>query len=247
MDCGNFQNLISSFLDGELDARSWEPVSLHINGCEDCSRVYEDLSAIISFCDESFTEDTLPPNSQALWCRINNIIETEVAPEIEEERASHATPGRLASMWNSTFRLSPMQLASAVLGVALVSSLLTVVAFKNFSTPGDPVSGSEGQPSVFDKVLADLGLGESPRQRNERRIKEQEASISYWKARVDQRRAQWNVETRDVFDRNLSEVDKAVSEYSKMLRDNPQDTISNEMLDSALKEKMELLREFSEL
>jgi hypothetical protein len=140
-----------------------------------------------------------------------------------------------------------MQLVSAVLGVALVSSLLTVVAFKNFSTVNDPVTGAEGQPSVFDKVLADLGLGESPRQKNERRIKEQEAAISYWKARVDQRRAQWNVETRDVFDRNLSEIDKAVNEYTNMLRDNPQDTISNEMLDSALKEKMELLREFSEL
>jgi hypothetical protein len=247
MDCGNFQNLISAFLDGELDAESWEPVSLHLRGCDDCNRVYEDLSAIVSFCDESFAEDALPPNSQALWCRINNIIETEVAPELEEERASSAAPGRFASMWHSSFRLSPMQLVSAILGVALVSSLLTVIAFKNFSTESDPLTGAEGQPSVFDKVLADLGLGESPRQKNERRIREQEASIRYWKARVDERRAQWNVETRDVFDRNLSEIDKAVNEYTNMLRANPQDTISNEMLDSALKEKMELLREFSEL
>lgn len=247
MDCGNFQILISAFLDGELDAETREQVSLHMGGCEECHGVYEDLNAIVGFCDESFSEEALPPNSQALWCRINNIIETEVAPELEEERAAEAVPGRIAAMWHSSFKLSPMQLVSAVVGVALISSLLTVVAFKNFVAEPDPVTGAEGQPSVFDKVMADLGLGESPRQRNERRIREQETAIGYWKTRVDLRRSQWNAETRDVFDRNLIEIDKAVNEYTNLLRANPQDTISNEMLDSALKEKMELLREFSEL
>ena len=83
-------------------------------------------------------------------------------------------------------------------------------------------------------------------EKNHNRLKEQRAAIEYWKNRVEARRATWNSETKLVFDRNLSEIEKAVTEYTRLLNDNPEDAISNEMLDSALKEKMELLREFSE-
>jgi hypothetical protein len=52
---------------------------------------------------------------------------------------------------------------------------------------------------------------------------------------------------RDTFDRNLHEIDQVVVEYSQNLKDNPQDSLSEEMLNSAMSEKMDLLREFSEL
>jgi hypothetical protein len=42
-------------------------------------------------------------------------------------------------------------------------------------------------------------------------------------------------------------INKSVNEYTEILQEDPQDSISSEMLDSALNEKMELLREFSEL
>jgi hypothetical protein len=38
-----------------------------------------------------------------------------------------------------------------------------------------------------------------------------------------------------------------VYENDRILQENPQDDLSGEMLDSALNEKMELLREFAEL
>ena len=247
MNCGNCQRMISAFLDGELDAARWETATRHMAGCEECARVFDDLDSLVRFTDETFSDEALPPNSQALWCRINNIIETEVAPQLAEERAEAERPGRIASLWHSSFSLSPAQLASAVIGVALISSLLTIVAFKNFSTPEDAFAESDGQPSLFERVLANVGFGETPWEKNQRRIREQKAAIEYWRGKVLQRRASWNVETRLVFDRNLNEIDKAVNEYTKTLQENPQDTISNEMLDSALKEKMELLREFSDL
>ncbi len=52
---------------------------------------------------------------------------------------------------------------------------------------------------------------------------------------------------REAFDRNLIEIDQTVYEYDRILQENPQDDLSSEMLDSALNEKMALLREFSEL
>ena len=52
---------------------------------------------------------------------------------------------------------------------------------------------------------------------------------------------------RDAFDRNLNEIDQAVNEYTMILEKDPQDDLSGEMLDSTMNEKMNLLREFSEL
>lgn len=245
MNCGNYQNLISAYLDGELDAGTWQSVETHLEQCDECTRVFSDFSTILEFCDETYAVETEPLNSHALWCRINNIIESEL-PETRSETVS--TEDRQSfGFWNTGLNLSAGQVASAVAGIALVSSLLTIVAFKNLTTPSDPLAGQDSEETVIEKVLADLGLGDSQVDRNERRLKEQKAAIEYWRNRVEVRRASWNSETRLVFDRNLNEIDKAVSEYTRLLNENPHDTISNEMLDSALKEKMELLREFSEL
>jgi hypothetical protein len=49
------------------------------------------------------------------------------------------------------------------------------------------------------------------------------------------------------FDRILNEIDQAVGEYTLILQNDPDDKLSEEMLDSALTEKMNLLRQFSEL
>jgi len=49
------------------------------------------------------------------------------------------------------------------------------------------------------------------------------------------------------FDRNLLEIDQAVNEYTMILQRDPEDQLSEEMLDTALTEKMNLLRQFSEL
>ena len=81
----------------------------------------------------------------------------------------------------------------------------------------------------------------------ERRIKERLSAIAYWNERVELRRSQWDAQLRDAFDRNMNEIDRAVFEYTKILQENPQDELSSEMLDTTLNEKMELLREFSEL
>ena len=78
-------------------------------------------------------------------------------------------------------------------------------------------------------------------------IKEQQAAIEYWDKRVQLRRVQWDKNMRDAFDRNLNEIDQAVTDYTLILQKDPQDDLSGEMLDSALMEKMNLLREFSEL
>ena len=97
------------------------------------------------------------------------------------------------------------------------------------------------------KFWQKLGVAETPKQKIERRLKERKKAIGYWKEKVETRRVKWDVDTRRTFDRNLNVIEKTVKEYTEILQEDPQDQISNEMLDAALNDKMELLREFSEL
>ena len=253
MNCEHCQELISVFLDNELDETSSAEVREHLAVCEPCSKVCEDLAMIIDFCQLDADETVIPPNPQALWCRINNVIESEVQAEILKEnkekvaqaeaQAKAARTGWLPRRWNFSF----MQVASAVLFVAIVSSVLTVLGIRSYAVRDNDLSAQAAPPTLFEKLLGKVGLMETPEQKRERILKEREAAIDYWNKRVEARRAQWNANLRDAFDRNLNEINQAVNEYSQILQENPQDELSGEMLDTALNDKMELLREFSEL
>ncbi|HEX8368382.1 MAG TPA: zf-HC2 domain-containing protein [Pyrinomonadaceae bacterium] len=244
MNCENCQNFLSSFLDGDLDEVNSSNVKAHLALCTECAEICEDFASIIGFCGSPSNTEIPPPNSQALWCRINNIIETEIKPELEI--VSAPKPGsRLSLLWNRTWSLSFTQAFSAVMGVAVISSLLTVIGIKNFVLSANSEAGAT--PSMFEKVLGQVGVIETPQATREKRLKEQQVAIEYWNKRVETRRQQWDKNIRAAFERNLSEIDQAVNEYNQILETNPQDEISSEMLDTTLNEKMELLRQFSEL
>lgn len=245
MNCEQCQELISAFLDNELETTVLLNVQTHLTVCAECASVCEDFSSLLDFCGEVPASEILPPNSQALWCRISNIIESDIQAEIQKDKKEEPLPPK-KGLFGLSWQFSFSQVASVVLGAAIISSLLTIVGIHNYSTP-DEISANPAERSVFQRVLGKIGLVETPQQARERRIKERLAAIEYWNNRVEARRAQWDAQLRDAFDRNLNEIDKSVFEYNHILETNPQDELSGEMLDTTLNEKMELLREFAEL
>ncbi len=249
MNCKICQTLISAFLDNELDETSSANIQTHLSVCADCAKVCEDFAMILDYChDESGAKEIVPPNSQALWCRINNVIEADLKQEIQTQNA--APPEMPKTFISRVWQLSFAQVSSAVLGIALISSLLTFVGIKNYTAQAADdnfAAQSTVAPNFFDRVLAKVGLIETPQQARERRVAQQKSAIDYWNKRVEVRREQWDNHLRIAFDRNLNEINQAVDEYTLILQENPQDDLSGEMLDSALDEKMELLREFSDL
>ena len=239
MNCDECKNLISVFMDNELEESQAASVRLHLAGCPSCARVCEDLASILDVCSTESPSELVPPNSQAMWCRINNIIESGIKPEppkVEEPRRR---------FWQLNFP----QLAGALLCIAVISSLVTVAAIRNYTQPAavDFTSRSAATQTTFEKVLSKLGLMETPQQARDRRLKEQHVAIEYWNARVQNRRLQWDRATRDAFDRNLRVIDESLSEYTTILQQDPDDDLSGEMLDAVLNDKMNLLRDFSDL
>ena len=239
MNCDECKNLIGVFIDNELDGDRASGIRMHLAFCPECAHVCEDLTSILDVCKTESPAEIVPPNSQALWCRINNIIESETKPAA----APFVEPRR--RFWQLSF----LQLAATVLCIAVVSSLVTFIAIRNYIRPplDDFTTRSATTQTTFEKVLSKIGLVETPTQARERRMKEQQAAIEYWNTRVQARRTQWDRSTREAFDRNLQVIDESLNDYKVILQQDPEDDLSGEMLDSVLTDKMNLLRDFADL
>ncbi len=239
MKCDECRDCLGAFLDNELDETRASSVRAHLADCGECAVVCEDLSAILVTCAESEVE-LVPPNPTALWRRISNTIESEAKPVPLVQ--AHETGRRF-------WRFSLVQLVIAAAAIVIVTSLLTVIGIRNYFQPrsDDFTTRSAQTQTTFEKILARAGLVETPQQARERRVREQEAAISYWNNRVQARRIQWDAHTREAFDRNLRVINESLDQYTFILQQDPEDDLSAEMFDSVLNDKMNLLRDFSDL
>lgn len=238
MNCDECKGQLSQFMDSELEETQASLVRVHLAMCNDCAAVCEELTSILYACSNEEADELVPSSSRAMWLRINNVIEHEVKPEppvMEPQKR----------FWQFSFG----QLATALGCIAIVSSIGTFIAIRSYSEPrtADFTTRSAATQTTFEKILSKVGLMETPQQARDRRLKEQQAAIDYWNARVQTRRVQWDRATRDAFDRNLQVIDESVSEYTMILDQDPEDELSGEMLDSVLNDKMNLLRDFSDL
>lgn len=232
MNCQECSQKLSAFMDSDLDVIEAAAVRDHLAVCSDCALACTNLASMLDMCNEASADELRPNESKQLWLRITNVIENEVKP---------SPPPRT--------RFTLLRVATAMAGIAIVSSVLTVATLHIYETPSVEEFGvrTSTRQTTIDKVLSRLGLVDSPQAARERRIKEQQTAIEYWNARVQARRTQWDARTREAFDRNLRVIDESLVEYSTILARDPEDELSGEMLDSVMHEKMDLLRDFADL
>jgi len=226
-------------MENDLDTERSEFVRMHLAECGECAGVCEEIAMLLDVV--SADGDAVLPENQAkqIWCRINNVIESEQplshTPQPEPQRRG---------LWHFSF----WQLATALACIALVSSLVTVAALRNYYEPSatDSLAAATSH-SFVDRMMMRVGLAESPQEQLERKLRDRQAAIDYWNSRVQVRRNQWDSQTRAAFDRNLREIDDSLNEYHTILQRDPEDDLTVEMMDSVLNEKMDLLRDFSDL
>jgi hypothetical protein len=231
MNCENCQELIHDFLDGSISQSDEFALNTHLKQCLDCDSVRQDLSSILGFCRAHRGEYEAPPNTQALWLRIRNVIEAEgvTRPEVVESRKPFFS-GLLGRSW----QLSLPQLVSSVVAIVVLVSLVTVVGIRRWGMTPAPTHDSQfeaknGEANVNDRVW------------------QRQQVINYWNQRVELNKARWNPAMRETFDRNMAVIDQAVSESMNELNRNPHDDIAEQMLNESLNDKLALLKEFSDL
>ena len=235
MNCEKCQELLSEFLDGSLGHREHASVSTHLAACPACDAAREDFNAIIGAAREARTHLYAPPDERALWLRVRGAVESE--GRVASAAAGSSREGFWSRLLHKRWELSLPQLAAGVAAVVVAVSFVTVLGVQYANSgrgPGAARSERAVRRAVGDEVYPRTYL------------EPHEASLQYWQQRVEARRASWNPRMRASFDRSVGVLDQAVNESLADLQQNPHDEIAEEMLNSALRDKIELLKEFGE-
>jgi hypothetical protein len=246
MNCEKCQELLSDYLDGALNHQEQAMLSAHFEDCLSCLTTHDELNSIVGFCRDNRGEYDAPPNERALWLRIRNTIEAD------REREAAAAAARVANApvahwwtrWmNRSWELSLSQMAMAVAAIAVAVALATAVglhraqdnsSLATTANASSTASDARGLPALVSPASALSNRGVS-------------REIDYWQQRVDERKGHWSQQRREDFEANLKVINEAVDERLKDLKENPHDEMTEEMLNSVLNNKVELLREFSDL
>lgn len=234
MNCEKCQELLSDHLDGSLPGGDRVALARHLELCLDCAEAHDELRAILGAASECREHLYAPPDARAMWLRISNTIEGERA--FNRAAAAVSAPraeGFWSGLFNRRWQLTLPQMAAAVSAVAVSVSLITVLG----------VQGLNGQDAPQQQVVTRPTGEDLPPNSF---LRQQQARINYLQQRVEQRKAGWHPRMRDSFERSLIVIDQTVDDSLDELKTNPHDEVSEEMLNSALRDKVELLREFSE-
>ena len=237
MNCEKCSELLGDFLDGTLAGDERTLLSAHLDECLGCACVRDEIRAIVSVAAESREQLVAPPNERALWLRVRNTIEAELSAQHRATAAASSQASAdvrenfLSRLMNKRWALSLPQMTAAVAAIVVGVAVVTTVGMQRLAVNNGGVKSS---------VASERG--------GERKLNtDQLVAIEYLMQRVEERKGRWNPRMREAFDRNLGIIDAAVSDSLKELKDSPHDEISEEALNAALRDKMELLREFSEL
>ncbi|HEY6047014.1 MAG TPA: zf-HC2 domain-containing protein [Pyrinomonadaceae bacterium] len=230
MNCESYQNLLSDMIDGSLNTQDHDRLETHLSACTDCAAARTDLNALVGFCREHRGEYEAVPNERALWLRISNTIESELAST--QPSSVPAGAGWWFRLMSRSWQLSFPQLATSIAATLLVAVLVTFLGLRAFSGNG---TRSAGLTLASDAATV------------QDRYRQQQQVIDYWNQRVELNKARWSPQMRETFDRNMSVIDAAVNDSMGRLNQNPHDEISEDILNAALGDKIALLKEFAEL
>lgn len=231
MDCEKCSDLLGDFLDGTMAGDDRALLSTHLDECLGCACVRDEIRSIVAAAAESREHFVAPPNERALWLRVRNTLEAELSAQ-QRAVATNSPIGNtranfLSRLMNKRWALSLPQLTAAVVAIVIGVAVITTVGVQRLAV-------NENVKPETPRVAVNLNP-------------EQRVAIEYLMQRVEERKSHWHPRMREAFDRNLGIIDATVSDSLKELNESPHDEISEEALNAALRDKMELLREFSEL
>lgn len=251
MNCDKCQELLSDLLEGSITAEDRALLNKHFDQCFGCVAVRDDLQAIVSVAHEERGQYVAPPNERALWLRIQNTLEGEInarrdavagaATTAARQRNAEAQGNWWSRLMSKRWEVSLPQLTTAVTAIMIAVSFITTITMRSIQNGQAAGEGSAGTEDVLTNRAS--AVGSNP----ETYVQHQQPAIEYWRQRVEQRKAHWNPRMREAFERNMDVVDQAVKDSLIELRRSPHDDVSEEMLNAALRNKVELLQEFSDL
>ena len=236
MNCEKCQELLSDFLDGALGHSEHAAVGAHLAACSVCDAARADFNSIIAVARDARGQLFAPTDERALWLRVRNTVEAETRPARAASAAS-AGAGFWSRLFGKRWELSLPQLAAGVACLAAVVASATALGVR-YVTPANVADSGASLRNTRRVVSQDVYPAAY--------LEQHQSSLNYWEQRVAARKASWNPRMRASFDRSVMVLDQTVNESLDDLRQNPHDEVAEEVLNAALRDKIELLREFGE-
>lgn len=231
--------MLSDYLDGEVEAACAFEIEQHISQCAACRTLHVELCQLVEA-------------GQMLIPQIGGpSLTTHKVPSTQ--KLSAETGSSWPETWVHPFlnryveiRLTmPQFLATVGLCIGIVTAIGWTL-LQNSYQPGSGLSqivsvprneGSQARLVAFDPPTAPAQV--------ERTVLIE--SIGRLTKSLDRRKMNWNPQIRRVFERNMATIDQSLEECAAVLRENPHDAETEEMLLAAYREKLRLLQEFAAL
>lgn len=227
MNCADLNEALVDLVDGRLDGAEQRRVERHLEGCEDCRALVEDLRSIHA---AAFMLDRREPKPET-WAKVQAAVAADAAAG---SRFSPAGVRRsvAASGW-------PVWLgAAAALVLATVIGVLPLInrapqTHDDSATVAQPA----GEPATVESVTAEF-----------------EAAEKHYQKAIDDLQTIANKDTGEldpnvaaVLQKNLGVIDQAISESRAALKAQPSSSNAQNGLFEALRTKVALLQQTVEL
>jgi hypothetical protein len=223
MGCKQFEEMISDYIDGALEAGEQIVVERHLADCEGCRALRDDLLQLVHFSRH------LPQHtpSSTVWTAIQTQVKAESRAGLRQRAA------RWLARWEErNFIFSLPQLAAGAVALILVAVVVSVLLRRDATMTE---TASAPSSSAISKNL--LSYPDPDLRQIEERISQLESS-------VEQRKASWTDDLRQAYERNLAYVNQSLIECRQQVSGHPEDKVSEELMLNAYREKVRLLEGF---
>lgn len=227
MNCAELNEALVDLVDGRLDGAEQRQVERHLEGCQNCRALVEDLRSLRA---AAFMLDRRQPKT-GTWDKLRAAVAAEPAAG---SRFSPAAVRRSVSEGGWPVWLG----AAAALILATIIGLMPLI--NRASTPHDsaaPTAQQTEEPATVESVTAEF-----------------EAAEKHYQKAIDDLQTIANKETGEldpnvaaVLQKNLGVIDQAISESREALKSQPSSANAQNGLFDNLRTKVALLQQTVEL
>jgi anti-sigma factor RsiW len=231
MTCHDLNEALVDLVDGRLDGAEQRGVERHLEGCENCRALVEDLRSIRA---AAFLLDRREPQP-ATWSKLQAAVAAEPAPkgrllDMAMSRGGRGFAGRTNwAVW---------------LGAAAALILATVIGLLPLMNRTEPVHDDSAQAAASDPAEVTV----------ESVTAEFAAAERHYQKAIDDLQTIANKDTGEldpqvalVLQKNLTVIDQAISESREALKAQPANASAQSGLFEGLRTKVALLQQTVEL
>jgi len=226
MKCEDLNEALVDLVDGRLDGAEQRSVERHLEGCENCRALVEDLRSIRA---AAFMLDRREPKTET-WSRVQAAIAAEPAPKgrlLDMSAARRSFRGTNWPVWLG---------AAAALILATMIGLLPLMS-RPEPAHDDSAEAADGTEATVESVTAEFEAAE----------KHYQKAIDDLQTLASKDTGELDPQVASVLQKNLTVIDQAISESREALKAQPANASAQSGLFEGLRTKVALLQQTVEL